>query len=214
MRAVFPWLDFARAAGECVTRVGRILTTRHRQFREAVDRAVYREVLRLNLLDFRLLRAARAEVRRRLTLVPTAPTLDSADHRAQPLHQGQAGCRGPCAGKTNASAVKASSTREFYLEKYPDVRAAGLDPLRHYVEHGASEGRKPHRLFDPAYYLRQRPRPRGRSGSADRFPGRRGARCQSASALRLRRRRAAAWWTTLRRNIWRSQARTSIVDFR
>ena len=49
---------------------------------------------------------------------------------------------------------------EFYLEKYPDVRVAGLDPLRHYVEHGAVEGRKPNRVFDPAYYLRQRPEAR------------------------------------------------------
>jgi hypothetical protein len=42
---------------------------------------------------------------------------------------------------------------EFYLRKYPDVAAAGGDPFRHYLEYGASEGRKPHPLFDHDYYL-------------------------------------------------------------
>ena len=42
---------------------------------------------------------------------------------------------------------------KFYLWKYPDVAAAGGDPLRHYLEYGASEGRKPHPLFDHDYYL-------------------------------------------------------------
>ena len=41
----------------------------------------------------------------------------------------------------------------FYLIKYPDVASAGGDPFRHYIEHGAAEGRKPHPLFDPEYYL-------------------------------------------------------------
>jgi len=41
----------------------------------------------------------------------------------------------------------------FYLERYSDVRQAGMNPLRHYLRHGAAEGRKPHRLFEPEYYL-------------------------------------------------------------
>lgn len=41
---------------------------------------------------------------------------------------------------------------EFYLHKYPDVAAAGVNPLHHYIEHGAKERRKPHPLFDPEYY--------------------------------------------------------------
>ena len=31
--------------------------------------------------------------------------------------------------------------RKFYLKQYPDVAAAGLDPLQHYLIHGRSEGR-------------------------------------------------------------------------
>ena len=30
----------------------------------------------------------------------------------------------------------------FYLETYPDVRALGVNPLDHYVQHGSSEGRR------------------------------------------------------------------------
>ena len=42
---------------------------------------------------------------------------------------------------------------EFYLRGNPDVRAAGMNPLHHYVKYGAAEQRQPHPLFDPAHYL-------------------------------------------------------------
>jgi len=42
---------------------------------------------------------------------------------------------------------------EFYLRANPDVAAARMDPLKHYVKYGAAEGRQPHPLFDPAHYL-------------------------------------------------------------
>src|SRR5579862_6234313 len=54
----------------------------------------------------------------------------------------------------------------FYLRKYPDVAAAGIDPLRHYLEYGAAEGRKPRPLFDPAYYVLRCPE----AGSRGEFP--------------------------------------------
>lgn len=41
---------------------------------------------------------------------------------------------------------------EFYLATYPDVRAAGIDPLDHYVDYGAREMRSPNPWFDPNYY--------------------------------------------------------------
>lgn len=46
---------------------------------------------------------------------------------------------------------------EFYLRKNPDVRVAGVNPLVHYVLHGAAELRKPHPWFDPKYYVAQCP---------------------------------------------------------
>lgn len=49
---------------------------------------------------------------------------------------------------------------DFYLDRNPDVCAANLDPLRHFVEHGAGEGRWPNPWFDPSWY-RAREQPRG-----------------------------------------------------
>src|SRR5262249_38967949 len=43
----------------------------------------------------------------------------------------------------------------YYREKYPDMARAEIDPLRHYVLHGAAEGRNPHPMFDTRYYIEQ-----------------------------------------------------------
>ncbi|MFD2741605.1 hypothetical protein ACFSUD_18740 [Sulfitobacter aestuarii] len=43
----------------------------------------------------------------------------------------------------------------WYLEAYPDVRAAGVDPARHFVLNGLYEGRKPNPTFDTvSYYIK------------------------------------------------------------
>jgi glycosyltransferase involved in cell wall biosynthesis len=42
----------------------------------------------------------------------------------------------------------------WYLARYPDVAAAGADPLWHFVIHGAKERRSPHPLFEPESYAR------------------------------------------------------------
>jgi glycosyltransferase involved in cell wall biosynthesis len=45
----------------------------------------------------------------------------------------------------------------WYLDRYPDIRAAGLNPLAHYLERGSAESRNPHPLFDSHWYLAQNP---------------------------------------------------------
>lgn len=40
----------------------------------------------------------------------------------------------------------------WYLRAYPDVAAAGLDPLRHYLQSGWREGRSPSADFDGLFY--------------------------------------------------------------
>lgn len=40
-------------------------------------------------------------------------------------------------------AVRALFDADWYLQTYPDVAQAGLNPLRHYLDHGAAEGRLP-----------------------------------------------------------------------
>mgnify|MGYP001604554933 CR=1 FL=1 len=46
---------------------------------------------------------------------------------------------------------------EWYLTRYPDVRRAGMDPLRHFVRHGHFEGRSPGPNFDAVTYLAANP---------------------------------------------------------
>lgn len=41
----------------------------------------------------------------------------------------------------------------FYLERYPDVAAAGLCPLVHYILQGGAELRDPHPLFNARFYV-------------------------------------------------------------
>lgn len=42
--------------------------------------------------------------------------------------------------------------RNYYLRKNDDVASNGMDPLVHYVEHGANEGRWPNPYFDNDHY--------------------------------------------------------------
>lgn len=46
---------------------------------------------------------------------------------------------------------------EHYLHMYPDVRTARVNPLWHFVRHGAAEGREPSRMFDVSVYLETNP---------------------------------------------------------
>src|SRR5690242_11844693 len=45
----------------------------------------------------------------------------------------------------------------WYLTQNPEVAQAGIDPLVHYVDYGAWEGRDPHPLFDTDWYLSNNP---------------------------------------------------------
>jgi len=44
---------------------------------------------------------------------------------------------------------------DWYLAQNPDVASAGINPLVHYLRHGAAEGRGPNPLFDTDWYLAQ-----------------------------------------------------------
>ncbi|UNT14632.1 glycosyltransferase [Pseudomonas sp. I3-I5] len=45
----------------------------------------------------------------------------------------------------------------WYLERYPDVLQAGVDPREHYINNGYTEGREPGPDFNTAWYLQQCP---------------------------------------------------------
>jgi hypothetical protein len=63
--------------------------------------------------------------------------------------------------RMRANLEKVVATRYFdaqwYLEKYPDVAASGMDPLRHYLDFGAQERRNPGPKFDTGWYLGANP---------------------------------------------------------
>lgn len=44
---------------------------------------------------------------------------------------------------------------DWYLARYPDVAASGLDPIDHYLRIGAALGYDPNPLFDTNFYARQ-----------------------------------------------------------
>lgn len=45
----------------------------------------------------------------------------------------------------------------FYRAAYPDVVAAGMNPLSHYIAHGAAEMRDPNRWFSTQFYVQANP---------------------------------------------------------
>lgn len=62
---------------------------------------------------------------------------------------------------SDAAATLLSSSEWFdeawYLARYPDVASAGMSAARHYLHHGAIEGREPSFQFNSAHYLQQCP---------------------------------------------------------
>ncbi len=56
-----------------------------------------------------------------------------------------------------AQALRGFFDADWYLERYPDVGAAGMDPLRHFMAHGAQESRDPNRWFDSVWYRQHYP---------------------------------------------------------
>jgi hypothetical protein len=57
----------------------------------------------------------------------------------------------PLPGRTSPE-IAACFDAAWYARCYPGVIASGWDPLQHYIEHGAREGRSPSRWFDAAWY--------------------------------------------------------------
>lgn len=62
----------------------------------------------------------------------------------------------------NKKAIKICSSSiyfdaNWYLERYPDVKASGLDPFFHYVEYGAKEKRDPGPNFSTENYFLENP---------------------------------------------------------
>ena len=59
--------------------------------------------------------------------------------------------------KLHKSGEAALVDSAWYLEHYPDVKAAGVDPRAHFVKHGIKEGRSPNAFFNTRWYLAEYP---------------------------------------------------------
>ncbi len=59
--------------------------------------------------------------------------------------------------KVAAPAIRAIFDAAYYLRQYPDVAAAGREPLPHFLSIGWAEGRNPCALFDTELYLEHYP---------------------------------------------------------
>ena len=49
--------------------------------------------------------------------------------------------------------IAAEFDRDFYLASYPDIAAAGVDPLQHFMKTGWKERRDPAASFSTGFYL-------------------------------------------------------------
>jgi hypothetical protein len=59
--------------------------------------------------------------------------------------------------KEQIAAVASHFSVEFYLENYPDIGSAGVDPLKHYMLQGWRELRDPSPYFSTLYYIKNSP---------------------------------------------------------
>ena len=139
LHPAFPELDCARPAVNVSKGMSGTVTSRTAELQEACDPEVFAQLLRMTALDLRLVEAAREEIQRREdAITPEQPVTERLPGFVDRVLRGRR--------------LRAIFDSDFYLKQNPDVRDAGIDPLRHYLRHGAAEDRAPHPLFQPRYY--------------------------------------------------------------
>ncbi len=179
LSAVFPGINCVQAPVNDSEGLRSTFDQRQEQFQQTCDPAVYAELVRLNAMDLELLRRARDEVRRRFEQVPDREERlrglkqgveilrargdqvpDTPVVAASEIETGRSALmKRWLRFATNlqvsrpGSAFRQLFDADFYLERYPDVREAGMNPLQHYILHGAAEERKPNAWFQPEYYF-------------------------------------------------------------
>jgi hypothetical protein len=93
--------------------------------------------------------------------IPNSPRLFSLPKSQEeylPLPQSAAAPTEQAAEQNHiARTIAAEFDAAFYLQKYPDIKEAGVDPLDHYITTGWREGRDPSPEFSTRYYLEQNP---------------------------------------------------------
>jgi len=153
LRRAFPELDCGRPAVNVSDGLRGTVASRTEKLRQACSPEVYEELLRLNSLDRELVDRARAEVLRRFQQVPR--------RTARPIQRAKRRTEEPAGFLTTARRVV--SLAPYWRELTGSARKTLFDadyyghPLLHFLVEGAYQGRQPHPLFDPAFYLRKYP---------------------------------------------------------
>ena len=154
LRCAFPELDCARPAVNVSDGLEGTVASRTEKLRQACSPEVFEELLRLNSLDRQLVDRARAEVLRRFRQVPQRRTARPVQPKQRPA-QPSAGffttarrvvSLAPYWRQLTGSALKTLFDEDYYGNS-----------LLHFLLQGAYQGRQPHPLFDPAFYLRKYP---------------------------------------------------------
>ena len=161
LRRVFPELDCNRPPVNVSEGLQGTVASRTEKLRQACGEKIYEELLRLNALDRQLVDRARAEVLRRFQR--------ATPRAAQPAQREKRRAQAPSGFLTTArrfvslapywrvlsgSARKTLFDADYYRRSAPEGHA---HPLLHFLVRGAYQGRQPHPLFDPAFYLRKYP---------------------------------------------------------
>jgi hypothetical protein len=153
LRCAFPELDCGRPAVNVSDGLHGTVASRTAKLRQACSSEVYEELLRLNALDRELVDRARAEVLRRFEQIP---------RRIVPPVQPEKRSVRTSAGFFT-TARRLVSLVPYWREMTGSARKTLFDadyygrPLLHFLLEGAYQGRQPHPLFDPAFYLRKYP---------------------------------------------------------
>jgi hypothetical protein len=154
LRSAFPELDCGRPAVNVSDGLRGTVASRTEKLRQACTPEVYGELLRLNSLDRQLVDRARAEVLRRFHQIPPRRTARPAQPKPRPA-QSSAGffttarriaSLAPYWRELTGGALKTLFDADYYRNS-----------LLHFLLQGAYQGRQPHPLFDPAFYLRKYP---------------------------------------------------------
>jgi hypothetical protein len=161
LRRVFPELDCNRPPVNVSEGLQGTVASRTEKLRQACGEERYEELLRMNALDRQLVDRARAEVLRRFRRIPprAARPAQPEKRRVQapggfPTAARRFASLAPYWRVLSGSARKTLFDADYYRRSSPEGRA---HPLLHFLVRGAYQGRQPHPLFDPAFYLRKYP---------------------------------------------------------
>ena len=162
LRCSFPGLDCSGPPANVSRGMQGTLADRIAEVREACAPGVYAELRRITKLDRRLVELARAEVLRRFERLPVL-----AETRSTHIE------RSSSAGRENVGIVKMArrfvslapywrqiagqGSKTLFDAEYYAASGTGSGALPHFLVTGGYAERKPHPLFDTAFYLRKYP---------------------------------------------------------